>query len=53
MCSGEVQEGRKIKGFSVISGCDAAAMLESAKGAFHDIAFFIDAARVTPFCNAV
>lgn len=41
-----MQESHKIQGFSIVSGGDATAMLEPAKGAFHDVAFFVDAARI-------
>jgi hypothetical protein len=43
----EVQKGRKIEGFSVISCGDAAAVLEPTESALHDIAFSVGAARVT------
>lgn len=48
-----MQEGHKIQGFSVISGGEAAAMLQPAERAFHDIALFVDEARVTAFSDAV
>jgi hypothetical protein len=44
MSGGEIEKGHKIKGFSVISGGDATAVLQPAKGALHDIALFVDAA---------